>query len=98
LYHEERQRQLSIKQTGRKVGSLNHFNYGLSMIFRDGYPASLIYGRDPERVENGFAATVAAILKYVGMKIRTTKNILSLLILLPSDRRSSWVHENSQLS
>ena len=39
------------------------------------------YDRDPERVENEFAATVAAIMNYVGMKTRSIENILSLLRL-----------------
>jgi hypothetical protein len=37
------------------------------------------YDRDPERMENEIAATVAAIMEYVGMKTRTIENILSLL-------------------
>jgi ParB/RepB/Spo0J family partition protein len=39
------------------------------------------FNRDPERVEAGFAATVAAISKYVGTKTRTLENLLSLLKL-----------------
>jgi hypothetical protein len=37
--------------------------------------------RDPGRVENEFAETVSAIIKYVGMTTRTMENILSLLRL-----------------
>jgi hypothetical protein len=36
--------------------------------------------RDPERVEHGFAATVAAIMNYFGMKTRTIENTPSLLM------------------
>ena len=39
------------------------------------------YDRDAERVENEFAETVSAIIKYVGMTTRTMENILSLLRL-----------------
>ena len=42
------------------------------------------YDRDPERVENEFAATVAAIMNYAGMKTRTIENIL-LLLRLPNE-------------
>lgn len=41
------------------------------------------FDRDPGRVENAFAETVSAILKYVGMTTRTIENLLSLLKLPP---------------
>lgn len=41
----------------------------------------ITYGRDPERVENGFAETVSAISKIAGTTPRTIQNLLSLLIL-----------------
>ena len=46
------------------------------------------YDRDPGRVENEFAETVAAIMNYAGMKTRTIENLI-LLLRLPNDIRDA---------